>query len=256
MIEIRPIVQEEAPEFLHLLCSAFDLDEARASTVFYREPYFDLDRKWALFLDGQIASILTTTPLLFGWGKAVGIAGVATKPKFRRNGYAEELISETLRHGLLKQENAALLFATKKHLYERCGFKVIDEVVRGFLRESVPEQIPEPLSVPKVQAIYNAWASQDPHRLIRDDQRWTAWNWMHRVCEPFGDGYLCLEANLLREAIVTENSPWPVNLGTEWIGLRNMTRDLRVPIGATRQETWLLGKGFDQPPQMFLTDQF
>ena len=77
MTEIRPIRLDETDAFLRILCTVFELDFFRAQGLFREEPLFDIDRKWALFERGEMVSILTTTPLIFGWGKANGIAGVA-----------------------------------------------------------------------------------------------------------------------------------------------------------------------------------
>ena len=70
MTEIRPVRPDEAEAFLELLCDVFSLDLNRAYDVFFSEPLFDLDRKWALFEGREMVSILTTTPLIFGWGRA------------------------------------------------------------------------------------------------------------------------------------------------------------------------------------------
>ena len=96
MIEIRPIHRQEADTFLELLCKVFALDLARAKHVFFKEPMFDLERKWALFEDGKMLSILTTTPLQFGFGKAFGIAGVATEESARGRGLGGQILGRVL----------------------------------------------------------------------------------------------------------------------------------------------------------------
>ncbi|HZH98121.1 MAG TPA: GNAT family N-acetyltransferase, partial [Fimbriimonadaceae bacterium] len=134
MRQIRPIEQSEGEDFLRVLCEVFDLDFKRAASIFFHEPMFDIDRKWALFEDGGIASILTTVPLEFGWGRAVWIAGVATIAQRQRQGLASELISEVLRHGAASGEAPALLFAKRPGLYESLGFECLDEVIRAQIR--------------------------------------------------------------------------------------------------------------------------
>ncbi|MER3466893.1 MAG: hypothetical protein C4340_07395, partial [Armatimonadota bacterium] len=62
---VRTIREHETPAFLALLCDVFDLNPARAENVFRSEPFFDLDRKWALFEGERMVSCLTTVPLLF-----------------------------------------------------------------------------------------------------------------------------------------------------------------------------------------------
>jgi hypothetical protein len=49
---------------------------------------------------------------------------------------------------------------------------------------------------------------------------------------------------------------WPVPLGTEWYGLGAMTQAMRVPGSFAFADLYLMGRGFDQPPLMFMTDQF
>ena len=76
MTEIRPIRLDETDTFLQILCDVFGLDFFRAQGLFKEEPLFDLSRKWALFEGDEMVSILTTTPLIFGWGREIGRAHV------------------------------------------------------------------------------------------------------------------------------------------------------------------------------------
>ncbi len=122
MIEIRPIRDHEANPFLELICEIFELDVDRAQGIFFNEPLFDLSRKWALFEGGQMASVLTTVPLKFGWGTAIGIAGVATKLARRRLGLAETLLNHVLKDSEHREERVALLFAKEIGLYEKVWF--------------------------------------------------------------------------------------------------------------------------------------
>ncbi|HRJ27502.1 MAG TPA: GNAT family N-acetyltransferase [Fimbriimonadaceae bacterium] len=257
MIEIRPIAADEAPGFLSLLCEVFGLDVSRAESVFYTEPYFDLNRKWALFEKGNMRSILTTTPLEFGWGRAMGIAGVATHPKSRGRGLAQQLIEMVLQSGKESGESAAMLFAQSTRLYEHCGFEVVEEVIRGPLRHELGSRESPPCARADVEAIYSRWSEADPARLRRDDRRWRAWSWTYRIAEVAGDGYICFESNLVREAIVSPDlERWPVYPGTDWVGMRQFSRNLGVPLIHEKFETYVMAKGFPSPPQMFLTDQF
>jgi hypothetical protein len=59
--EIRTIHESEGETFLRLMCGVFGLDFNRAYDVFFTEPLFDLDRKWALFEGNEMVSILTTS---------------------------------------------------------------------------------------------------------------------------------------------------------------------------------------------------
>jgi len=256
-MEIRSILPEEAEEFLALLCSIFGLDPNRARQVFYSEPYFDLQRKWALFVEGSIVSILTTTPMRFGWGKAFGIAGVGTRAEHRGKGYGARLLGHVCEVAQDQGEPVACLFAHRPELYHRVGFRVLDEVVRGDLRVSPIWGPAKALESAVVEEIYNAWAEQHEDRLRRDDQRWRCWRWSLKVCEPFGQGYVCLEASVVREALLDQqHETWPVPAGTKWFGLRSMTEMLGVPLRSVQSELLLMARGLDHPPQMFMTDQF
>jgi len=240
-----------------LLCEAFDLDFTRAKGVFFREPMFEVERKWAYFRAGRMESILTTVPLRFGWGRAIGIAGVATRHASRGQGFASELLRETLRCAEEAGEGSALLFARQTELYQSVGFEVLDEVIRAPVMSNHEPDVPPVLSVDEVVTHYNRWASQNPHRLQRDERRWDYWKWNLRVCSPFSAGYICIEGNLLRECIAYQPpKDWALHPSTEWIGLRSMAKSIGVPIGPAQSELFLMGRAFEQVPQMFMTDQF
>jgi predicted N-acetyltransferase YhbS len=253
MMEIRPIRESEAVTFLQLVCDVFDLDFARARTVFFNEPFFDLNRKWALFEDGQMASVLTSVPLHFGWGDAVGIASVATKPTMRGRGYGTELLRTAIDSFRSRGEAGAYLFAQDPSMYVRMGFEPIDEMVRVPLPAKNYDSEPL-LSYEEVTETYNAWADGHPNRLIRDDTRWKAWRWGMRACTPAPHGYVCIEGSVVREAIFEGEIEWPVGQMTDWIGLRSMCASVGLKPG--ERSAHLLALGTTQRPQMFLTDQF
>lgn len=255
MTEIRSIRRDEAREFLRLLCEVFELDIGRAENIFFNEPMFDLNRKWALFEDGKMLSILTTVPLEFGWGRAYGIAGVATAIPHRGRGLAATLLNHVFDASCAAGEGASMLFAKERVLYERCGYEVLDEVVRTPIPLGGSTHRPPVLTFADVAERYSLWAAADPGRLRRDERRWQYWRWTLRMCTEWGDGYLCLEGNTLREAVVA-NPPtgWSFDAQMEWVGLREMGRTLGLDGG--KHELYLMGKAMPQPPQMFLTDQF
>lgn len=256
MTEIRPIQKHEAEDFLALLCRVFRLDQSRAQSVFFSEPFFDLNRKWALFKEGRMVSIVTTTPLIFGWGRAIGIAGVATEEADRRQGLSNQLLSAVLSRAEQDGEGPALLFAHQATLYEQLGFELLDHVIRAPITCDNSDEA-EPLGGDQVESLYNAWAQGDPRRLIRDAQRWKYWNWMFRVCEPVGSGYICQEPGMIREVVgAGQLGAWPCTSGAEWVGLRSMAKQLDAPIGTETEELLLMGRGFGHIPQMFMTDQF
>ncbi|MBI3721533.1 MAG: GNAT family N-acetyltransferase, partial [Fimbriimonas ginsengisoli] len=167
MSEIRPICEAEAEPFLALLCGVFDLDVSRARGVFFNEPFFDLKRKWALFEEGRMVSILTTVPLSFGWGAAIGIAGVATAKEHQRKGKATQLLEAVLAQAERSQEAAAFLFARETGFYERCGFRALDIVVRARIRSHPEPRPPDPMEIDEVVRRYDFWSGENPDRLRR-----------------------------------------------------------------------------------------
>lgn len=250
MIEIRPICETEAVSFLQLICDVFELDFARARTVFFNEPMFSLDRKWALFEDGHLTSVVTVVPLQFGWGDAIGVASVATREQARGRGYATELL-----HTVLDRfAKPAYLFARDPSMYVRMGFEPIDTMVRAPLpprNETGRERL---MTGSQIEATYQDWASADPNRLLRDELRWKTWRWGMRACVPVIGGYVCVEGNIVREAIFDGEVEWPVGQMTDWVGLGSMTKQMGIPFA--EKEADLLAWRTDRRPQMFLTDQF
>ena len=253
MTEIRPIAHGEADTFLRLMCSCFELDYARARSAFFTEPFFDLSRKWALFESGRMISILTTTPLFFGHGAAVGIAGVATLPELRGCGHARRLIT----HILDNYREPAILFARDERLYESCGFETVDNVVRGEVISDPSWDTMGSCEVDRVKQVYSEWSHKDRSRLIRDERRWRLWLWNFRVCGAFADGYLASEPATLREGIYS-GAPerLPVPEGTEWFGLEGMLEHLQVPLLEGRREMVMMTRDCPWKPLLFMTDQF
>lgn len=257
MIEIRTIHENEIPLFLDLLCKVFHLNPKKVKTAFFSEPFFDIHRKWALFENGKICSILTTTPLILGIGKGIGIAGVATPFNSRNKGFAQKLLHEVLYRANNSSESFALLFAQNPKLYHHVGFQVLDEVIRAPIETRPPPLLPQYVSNEKVKKRYQEWAMEHPLRLQRDQKRWEFWGYIHKPCESYKEGYLCLEGKIIREVVsLSKENTWPAPKGTQWIGLRSLTKLLEVPIQNEKSEMLLMGKGLKEPPQMFMTDQF
>lgn len=257
MIEIRPIKEGEGEQFLGLLCDVFELDYYRAEGVFFTEPMFELERKWALFDGREMLSILTTVPLQFGWGRAFGVAGVATRPNRRNEGLAGKLLDKVVEESAKQGETGALLFARELGVYAKHGFEAIDRVVRGRILGTPEDKNPRILDFAEVQREYDAWALQDQDRLRRDEPRWRYWRWNLRICSALAGGYLCLEGNTMREAVTPgSRKDWPVGPYTEWLGLTFMADQLGLELHDAQVDLYLMGKGVPRVPQMFLTDQF
>ena len=257
MLEIRTIHQSEGEEFLQLLCQVFDLSFEHARGVFFSEPLFDLRRKWGLWKNGKLCSILTTVPLQFGWGNAFGIAGVATLESERRSGLAGTLIAAVLEAGKRQNEPVAFLFAERPELYERCGFSPVDTVIKGFIADPSPSDSASLLAFDDVKQIYDAWSHASNNRLQRSDARWDYWKWNLRVCTEIPNGYVCEEGHGIREAVLPQPlQQWPVQPGAEWTGLLSLTKKIEVPLEHYSTVMHLLAHGTDTPPELFMTDQF
>ncbi len=256
MAEIRPIEPTEADDFLAILCQVFSLDPGRARAIFFSEPLFDLRRKWALFEGGRQVSILTTIPLEFGWGQAIGIAGVATRPESRRKGLAAKLLAATVQASREAGEKAAFLLARETALYERCGFQTLDRVVSARLDGVEAGESPA-LPFEEVRSRYDCWSREHPDRLRRDERRWAYWRWNLRACTEVDGGYVCVEGNAVRECVLNEPLPeWPVGTQRQWFGLSSMAESLRAPIANPEPDLYLMGWNAPGVPQMFMTDQF
>lgn len=257
MIEIRPIQYTEADAFLQLLCDVFDIEFQRAKSVFFAEPSFDLNRKWALFESGKMISILTTTPIKIGSQAAVGIAGVATLASEQRRGLAQKLIMRVMECSRENGEQNIYLFARDATVYSRCGFEKIDTVVQGLINPDPEFHEVESMPTMKVRAIYDYWSQNGLNRFVRTPVRWDVWNWACRICEPAHDGYICYEMTTVREAILPLGlSSWPVTPGTDWLGLARTTSVLEVPVSASPTDLFLMATPGAPLPVMFMTDQF
>jgi N-acetylglutamate synthase-like GNAT family acetyltransferase len=257
MSEIRTIRDSEAEAFLTLLCEVFKLDQKRARSIFYNEPLFDLKRKWALFEGGRPVSILTTVGLEFGWGKAIGIAGVATRRDRQKEGLAAQLMAHVLERSREEGVCSAYLFARDRRLYERVGFEMLDEAIYAPIVTEREFVLPRTLGFQEIQQTYGEWSRQGPARLIRDESRWRFWSWNLRVCTEHAKGDLCLEGSLVREVVpMGKQETWRLPPGTEWFGLRSMAERLEVPIRNPRAELMLMGWNSPGVPELFMTDQF
>lgn len=256
--EVRRVAPHESDTFLRLLCEIFSIDFNRAQAYFNQSSFTDLQRKWALFEGERMVSILTTVPLQFGWGQGIGIAGVATVEDARGQGHAATLLNEVMAQAGQSGYSGAYLFATKLELYGRLGFEVIDTVIRAEIDAADSTSQPRGLAEAEVQEIYEKWSLADPNRLRRDARRWRYWKLTNRVCTPFSGGYYSLESGTLREFVGNKHPErWPLPRGTHWVGLSTMRDQLGIPtIGPETVELFLMARGGQGIPGMFMTDQF
>ena len=244
-----------------VLADVFGLDADLALPLFTGDPMYERERNWGLFVGGRIVSCLTTRPLEFGWGRAVGIAGVSTIEEARSEGYAARLIERVLRESERAGEGPALLFCVDDRLYGRLGFEPLDRVVTARVRSNghaIPMEEP---SLAEVRARYDAWALRSPERLRRDERRWTYWAWKYRQILSLGPagegGYASLENDVVREVLAPDlEAGLPVPEGTEAFALTYVIDKLDLPFEPLAVQMYLMGRGVPGLVQMFLTDQF
>src|SRR5205085_2632264 len=119
---------EDLDAMLGLMCDAFGLPFAAARDLFYKDPYFDVERKRVLLLDGLVVSCLTLVEADIWIGSALvrvgGIAGVATALEHREKGFASRLLLDSL--PVLRERGCALsaLFPYSYAFYSRLGWQV------------------------------------------------------------------------------------------------------------------------------------
>ena len=210
-IETGAARPEDLDAMLALMCEAFDLPLAPAHEVFYKDPYYDVNNKRVLRVDGQVLSCLTVVEARIWVGEVIvpiaGIAGVATRSTHRRQGYAARLLTETLRE--LAQRGYALsgLVPLSYDYYRPFGWELAGEAVRcqvapsrlfpfpekTFVRTAVSEDIP------RLSSLYEASAKGRSLYGVRDAKRWKYLLDNIRYCrvvQPPGgevEGYLLYE---------------------------------------------------------------
>ena len=185
MIECRAVKSEELDAMLSLMCDAFGLPFGPARELFYKDPYFDIDRKRVLVIDGEIGSCLTIVEAPLWIGRAVvnvaGIAGVATAPAHRRKGYAARLLVETL--PAIREMGCpfAALFPFSYDYYRKLGWERVGTQYTARVPCSTMPKFAEARHVrtahsadrPDIARIYKARTLLKTGRWVRDERRWS-----------------------------------------------------------------------------------
>ncbi len=251
-LAVRKVRKDEEDAYLALLCRAFGLNLGQSALAFYSDPLFSRRERWALFDGRELIGSVSTLEMTFGRGGVTGISNVAIQPERRGQGLAQRMLEH-----VLDQVGPACLFANQPDLYQRLGFKVVDEVIRGTLPTRDHGGVLEKVNASAARDVYRRWSSEDNRRLVRDDARWTYWTWAKGVAFALGNGYVKLDSGSTREIIASKDG-FPLDLsGTvDWIGLREVTRDMDIPVENGQFELLFMTWGIDWVPRMFLTDQF
>jgi len=185
MVEIRAARTEELDAMLTVMCEAFMLPFAPAREVFYKDPYFDIEKKRVLVENGEVISCLTIVEVVMWIGQAAvrvgGIAGVGTRPSHRRRGYAGRLLVESLRTLAEQGYGLTALFPYSYDYYRRFGWERAGTQFRITLS---PRSLPRfadaryvrpalPADCPEVQRLYDASSRHKTGRCLRDAKRWS-----------------------------------------------------------------------------------
>lgn len=251
MRSIRTLHGSESRAFLDLMCEAFRLERVADLTTHVADPHWVRSTRWGLFEGDDLVSIMSAAPLQFGWGRAIGIASVATRVDCRSRGLAQQLLEEVLFQAARSGIQGALLFAHQEELYRRSGFELLDTVVSGVLASTSGEGTA--IARGDVRTIYDRWSFAHPARLRRTANDWVRWRSRWRDCVQSERGYIAIDNGQVREA-VDAVEPLPVSKGVKWYGLDSMSKLFNIVDKS--DELLLMGRSFPHTPQMFMTDQF
>ena len=132
--EIGAVRQDELESVLNVMCAAFELPFAVARPIFFADPYLKLENKRVVRVEGRIVACLTITEMTCRIGSSevtiAGIAGVATLPQYRRQGYASRLLNSTVEVLRLRGVPLAGLFPYQSDYYRRLGWETAGNLCR------------------------------------------------------------------------------------------------------------------------------
>jgi len=184
IMETRAAHTDELDCMLALMCEAFSLPFPAARELFYKDPYFDIERKRVLVDHGELISCLTVVHAPIWIGDAAipiaGIAGVATKESERRKGYAEKLLLDTLAFLSQKGYGLTALFPFSYPYYRRFGWERSSTHYRVHQAPSVIPSYSESRYVRRMNhsdlidahQVYKAVHEHKSGSWIRDMRRW------------------------------------------------------------------------------------
>ena len=175
---------EELDTILRLLCDAFALPYDAAHGIFHSDPYFALENKRVLRVEGQVVSCLSLIERECWIGRAVvplaGIAGVVTRPDERGKGYATRLLTDTLT--TLRERGYPLcgLVPSDAGFYRRLGW---ENAAFSYRYLTAPQNLPaypearcvrpmRPEDLPRIENSYALYSHYKSLHCVRDAKRW------------------------------------------------------------------------------------
>ena len=176
----------EAEAVLETLCAAFDLNAEAARPIFHADPYYDLTHKRVLVTpsEGTVSCLTVVPALLLVGGVSVGaggIAGVATRPEYRRRGHAAALLEATV-PALWDELGYPLsqLHPVSAPFYRRFGWETASRTLRWTAVPSALPRHPEAARVrpaaqsdwPAIRRIQAELTCTETGASVRDDRRW------------------------------------------------------------------------------------
>ncbi len=219
-LDIGPVRADEADSMLRVMCAAFELPFEVARPIFYADPYFDLNAKRVLRVDGHIVSCLTLSETLCrvgeGYAPIVGIAGLATLPAFQNQGYAARLLHSTVE--TLRERNAPLvgLYPFESEYYTRLGWETATLESRWTAAPSALPAYPEASNVIRaeledMQAAARLYAEHPGTHCLsaaRDLKRW------QYLFDRMGEKFVYRQQNVVTGYLFCETQPGTLHVDT------------------------------------------
>lgn len=181
--EIRQLTPEEFDLSIELSQYAFQY-KVSAEELEKRRASFKAERFWGVFQDSDLLAKLTLLPLnLYIQGDAVpmaGIAGVATWPENRREGFVSRLLTHMLVHMKEQGQVISCLHPFLIPFYRKFGWEVYTDYKkytmdvhqipsRTELRGTVKRNVKD---IAVLDSVYQTFASRYNGTLVRDVEWW------------------------------------------------------------------------------------
>jgi predicted acetyltransferase len=184
LIDIGVARPDELEQILELMCEAFEMPYSAARQIYYSDPYLDHNDKRVVRRNGKVVSCVTIVEKTCRLGAATvrigGIAGLATAAAYRRRGYAERLLVDTV-HALADRGCAlSALFPFSRDYYRRLGWETCSSTWQCCVTRMRTTAAPAPTGIrpaestdlPRMAALYDAYARERSLYCLRDAKRW------------------------------------------------------------------------------------